>query len=116
MNATELSAWLATLSAAERITAIALIYSNLTVSARELFLPEFNQGAHKAALDKLQGLNEVHHQLAGQLVGLSSGTDKSYPIDIFSKVLYETAERYGLTRSLNSAVQFARTRDLFLKR
>ena len=102
---------LPTLSVQERVTALALIYSNLTVSARGLFLPDHNQGAHSSVLAKLHGLNELHHKLAGQLIGLSTDTEKTYPSAVFSEILFETAERDGVGGFLNWAVELARTRD-----
>jgi hypothetical protein len=111
MNSHTLAKWLSTLSAPERIRVLALIYSNLTVSARELFLPEHGQGAQSSVLAKLRGLNELHHKLAGQLIGLSPDTEKSYPVDVFSDILFETAETYGVGGFLNSAIQFAQTRE-----
>jgi hypothetical protein len=116
MSSHTLAEWLSTLSVQERITALALIYSNLTVSARELFLPERGQGAQSSVLAKLGGLNELHHKLAGQLIGLSTDTEKTYPIDVFSEILFETAKRYGVGGFLNSAVEFARTRDWAVKK
>jgi len=111
MNSHAFAEWLSTLSALQRIRALALIYSNLTVSSRELFLPEHGHGAQDSLLAKLCGLNELHHKLAGQLIGLSPDTEKSYPLDVFSDILFETAETYGVGRFLNAAIQFAQTRD-----
>ena len=95
---------------------LGLVYSNLTVSARELFLPEHNQGAQNRVLATLRALNELHHKLAGQLIGLSTDLEKSYPIDVFSDILFETAGKYSVDGFLSSAIAFAQTRDWPVKR
>jgi hypothetical protein len=110
MNSQIFAGWLSTLSPAERITAVALTYSNLTVCARELFLPEYNRGALDSVVKKVQGLNELHHKLASQLIDLSTGAGESHPQDVFSDILFDTAERHSVSEYLNSAIQFAQTR------
>jgi hypothetical protein len=67
MNPHILAGWLSILSIPERIRALALLYSNLTVATRELFLPENSSGAQHNVLERLRGLNELHHKIAGQL-------------------------------------------------
>jgi hypothetical protein len=62
MNSHKLAEWLSTLSVSERIRALALIYSNLTVAARELFLPERGEGRQTDVLEQLRWLNEFAPQ------------------------------------------------------
>ena len=112
MNSQTFTGWLSKLSISERITAVALIYSNLTVCTRELFLTQYNQGALANVVRKLQGMNELHHKLAGQLIDLSTSKDESYTMDVFGEVLFDTAMRHSVSEYLNSAIQFAQSRSL----
>ena len=71
MDSQALSEWLDSLPLSEKISALSLIYSSLTVSTRELFLPNRTAGKEEFVLRALQGLNEMHHALASQLLSYS---------------------------------------------
>ena len=58
MNPQAFSEWFSSLSQSERISALALIYSDLTVGARELFAPEWTAGKEKRVLNPPPRLGE----------------------------------------------------------
>jgi hypothetical protein len=62
--------WLASLSLSERIRALALVYSAMTVNTRQLFLPDRPNGKEAVFLDMLHGVNEIHpiHQLTARFI------------------------------------------------
>jgi hypothetical protein len=112
MNSKSLSDWLSVLSIEERIRALALIFADLTVSARALFVPELAHNASaEAILGKLKGLNELHHHISGQLVGYANNPAKAYPVDVFSNLIFETASGYNVSSFLNAAIEFAQSRE-----
>jgi|SRR5260370_40368949 len=111
MNSQTFSEWLASLSTSERIKALALIYSSLTVYSRELFLPDKPKGKEQLVIDMLHGLNEVHHTLANQLLAYAYD-EEGHSLHNFSQQLLEIGNRYRIGGFLTSAIEFARTRDL----
>ena len=100
--------WLEPLSTAERIRALAMIYSSLTIYTRELFLPERTAGKERRVLDMLHGMNEIHHTLSNAL--LAYARDGKYPhsLDGLGRMLLEIANKYGIEFFLESAVGFTR--------
>jgi len=70
MDTAAFSEWLGTLSISSRIAALALMYSNLTVGARQMFVPDWTaeKKRRERALEILHGLNEIHHTLSNQLL------------------------------------------------
>jgi hypothetical protein len=114
MNAQAFSEWLASLSLSERISALTLIYSNLTVGTREVFLPEW-AGKEKRVVDILHGVNEVHHTLSNQLVQYVTDGKYAYSIEGFSQMLLEIVNQYRMGGFLESAIEFARIRIRPLK-
>ncbi len=111
MNAQQLSEWLSSISIADRIRALALVYSRLTVCSRELFLPERIAGREATVVAKLKGLNELHHKIAGQLIGYAEDPEKTYPVEVFSRIVFETSDKFEIRAYLNSAIEFARSRN-----
>jgi hypothetical protein len=111
MDSRNFAEWLSIMPVSARIRALALIYSNLTISTRELFLPAHAAVGQGSILSKLNGLNELHHKIAGQLAGLSTDATKTYPTDVFSNILFEVAEKHHVSGFLNSAIEFSQTRD-----
>jgi hypothetical protein len=89
MDTAAFSKWLGTLSISSRIAALALMYSDLTVGARQMFVPEWTaeQKQRDRALEILHGLNEIHHTLSNQLLDYSSDERNARPIDVFSQTL-----------------------------
>jgi hypothetical protein len=102
------SEWLASLSISERIGALAAIYSSLTVYTRQLFLPEWT-ARKELLIDKLHGMNEIHHTLSNAL--LAYATDGKYPhsLDGLGRMLLDNANNYQIEFFLESAVESART-------
>jgi hypothetical protein len=70
MNVAIFSEWFEELPLPSRIAAIALIYSNLTVGARQMFVPDWTaeKNQRERALEILHGLNEIHHTLSNLLL------------------------------------------------
>ena len=111
MNSEAFCDWLAPLSVPERIRALALIYSSLTVGTRELFLPDALKGKEQIGLHMLHGFNEIHHTLANWLVAYTTDERKALPVRVLSQQLLEIANQYRITGFLASAVEFAQTRS-----
>jgi len=111
MNVDAFSEWMGSLPAPGRIRALALIYSSLTVSSRELFLPGKTAGKEHRVLDMLHGINEIHHTLANQLSAWIHG-EEGYSVRALGLQLLEIADQYRLDGFLTTAVEFARTRNL----
>jgi hypothetical protein len=59
---------LATLSLTDRVRAVALVYSHLTVCTRGLFLPGTAEGKEQVVLQMLHDMNEMHHTLSNYLL------------------------------------------------
>jgi len=104
MNSEAFSKWLGSLSLSERIRALALIYSSLTIYSRELFLPDRTAGKEQRVLEMLHGVNELHHTLANWLVAYATDESKAFPVDTLSRQLLEIANQYRIETFLTSAV------------
>jgi|SRR5215471_3260701 len=102
--------WFSSLSPSGKITALVRIYSNLTVGAREFFLPEW-KGKEQRVLEILRGLNELHHTLSNQLVQYLTNSEYAYSADGFGRMLLEIVNQYRLGSLLDSAIKFARIRS-----
>ena len=114
MDSVAFSEWLSTLSPSSKIAALALIYSDLTVGARELFMPQWSATKPRCerATEILRGLNEVHHTISNQLVAYAIAEHKAFPVHAFSQMLAEIEGKYQLQELLAPAIQFAQTRSL----
>ena len=108
MNSETFAEWLASLSLPERIRALALVYSAMTVNARELFLPDRAKGKEQIVLDMLHGVNEIHHTLANYLLRYVDH-EEDWPPQALSRQLLEIATQYRVGSFLTSAIEFART-------
>jgi hypothetical protein len=75
------------MSASQRIGALSMIYSRLTGSTRELFLPDKAKGKEQLVITMLHGINELHHTLANSLVAYSTDETKAFPVETLSKQL-----------------------------
>jgi hypothetical protein len=104
-----MSEWLCSLSAPERMRALALMYSHLTVATRELFFPETTSGKERIVLELLHGVNEMHHTLANYLLRWGRGEEDWTP-EALSQQLDQIARQYRIVHLLKSSVEFARTR------
>jgi len=84
MDSQAFSEWLSWLSIAERIQALSLISSCLTVCSHELFLPNRTKGKERLMIHMLQGVNELHHTLANWLTAYASHETKAFPVDVLN--------------------------------
>ena len=111
MDTQKFSEWLAGMSVSERIRALALIYSILTVNTRELFLPDAAKGGEQLVLHKLHGINEIHHTLANWLGNYVTDATKAFPVEALSQQLSQIARQYRLERWLTSGIERAQKAD-----
>ncbi len=107
MDANAFSEWLDSCSLSEKIRALSLIYSQITIYTRELFFPE-NAGKEKRVLEILDGLNEVHHTVSNWLVNYVSDASKAFPVEVLGQQLRQIEERYRLENFLRPAIESAR--------
>ena len=114
MNAAAFSEWFGALSIPSRIAALALIYSNLTVGARQMFVPDWTaeKKQRERAMEILHGLNEIHHTLSNLLLDYTTDGHNARPVEVFSQTLAEIERRYRLENFLVTAIEFAQTRRL----
>jgi len=110
MNSEQFSEWMAGFSTQEKLKALALIYSKLTVNSRELFVPKWVAGKEKRVLEILHGLNEIHHTLSQYLVGYATDESKAFPATVLSQQLKELEDQYRLEGYLTPAIESVRTR------
>jgi hypothetical protein len=101
--------WLTTLSLTERVRAVALVYSHLTICTRELFLPGTAEGKEQVTLNMLHGVNEMHHTVSNYLLEYSK--DEEGDLEVLSQTLVEIANQYRITNYLRSSVEFAQSRN-----
>jgi hypothetical protein len=109
MNSEQFSEWMAGFSTQEKLKALALIYSKLTVNSRELFIRERIAGKENRVLEILHGLNEIHHTLSQYLVGYATDESKVFPAGVLSQQLKEVEDRYHLEGYLTPAIDSVRT-------
>jgi hypothetical protein len=107
MDVQTFSEWLAAYSVSDRVRMLALIYSRLTIGARQLFLPE-TTGREKRVLEILHGLNEVHHTIANWLCDYARTDPKAFPVEALGQQLLEIEKRYHLEQFLTPAVEYIR--------
>ena len=94
----------------KKMRALALVYSAMTVYTRELFFPDTREGRESVILDLLHGVNEIHHTLANYLLRWGDN-EKDWPPQVLSQTLSQIANHYRIAAQLNSAIEFARTRN-----
>jgi len=104
-----MSEWMRSLSVPERMRALALMYSYITVATRELFFPQTTSGKERIILELLHGVNELHHTLANSLLRWGHG-EQDWTPEALSRQLLEIAQQYRIVHLLKSSVEFARTR------
>ena len=102
--------WLDPLSNTQKLGALAILYSGLTVGTRQVFLPDVASGKERQNINMLHGINELHHTVANQVIAYSSGK-QGCPPDVFAGQLIQIADRYGLSGLLAQTVDFVRSRD-----
>jgi hypothetical protein len=107
MDTQKFAEWLGGLSVSERIRALALIYSLLTIHTRQFFLPDATKGKEQVALHMLHGINEIHHTLANWLNDYVNDATKAFPVETLSQQLSQIAIHYHLERWLTTAIERA---------
>jgi hypothetical protein len=95
MNSQLVAEWLKSLSLTDRAKALNLISFRLTIHARDYFLAATGE-AKAADVQQLRGINELHHKLLSQAGHYLDGEETAvYPVDVFSRILNETAHHYA---------------------
>jgi hypothetical protein len=110
MNSEAFAGWLESLCMSDRIRALTLVYSAMTVHTRELFFPDTREGRESVIPDMLHGVNEIHHTLANFLLRWADN-ENDWPPQVLSQQLLEIANQYRIVARLTSAIEFARTRN-----
>ena len=105
MTSEVLTKRLVPMSASQRVSALSLIYSRLTVSTRELFLPDRAKGKEQLVITMLHGINELHHTLANSLVAYSTDETKAFPVETLSKQLEQIATEFRVQGMLTWSVE-----------
>jgi hypothetical protein len=108
MNAETVAQWLNALSLAERAKFLNLVSFRLTIHAREYGLPSTDQSS---AAKKLLGININDNELQYKLLSqaghyLGAEEKKVYPVDVFSRILTETADQHGVAGALAAAIEY----------
>ena len=107
MDVQACSEWIASYAASERIRMLALIYSSLTIRARQLFLPQAG-GREKRVLEILHGLNEIHHTIANYMVDYMRDESKAFPVRVLCQQLLEIETQYRLEKILTPSIEHIR--------
>ena len=110
MDTQAFAEWLDSLSLSNKIRALALVYSEMTVYTRQLFLPDMPKGKEKIILDMLYGVNEIHHTLANYLLRYTHN-EEDWPPQVLSQQLVEIANQYRIGGFLKPAIEFAQSRN-----
>jgi len=97
MNSEAFAGWLESLCMSDRIRALTLLYSAMTVHTRELFFPDTRKGRESVILDMLHGVNEIHHTLANFLLRWADN-ENDWPPQVLSQQLLEIANQYRIVR------------------
>jgi hypothetical protein len=112
MSPDALAQWLAPLSLVERAKALTLISSWLTIYGRDYGIASVKDLGESLALRKLVGINELQHKLLSQTGNYLNGEDrKVYPVDVFSRILFEVADRYAVRSALIGAMKHAQPKS-----
>ena len=110
MNPQFLADWLAGLSLPERTRVLDSIMYDLTICTRDFQLPSAASEDKSSVIQKLIGFNELYHQLSAQIGHYLDGEEKNvYPVDVFSRILFEKATYYQILPSLVSSITHAKT-------
>src|SRR6266567_6331206 len=104
MNDNDLRDWYLALRDSEKQIFLALVSHELTIHGREFGLHAPGEQQKRA----FTGLNELHHQISGQIFGIASG-HAHYPDDVLWAILAEKAAAHGLTPHLGHSLRFARS-------
>ena len=108
MTGDELRTWYLSLPDSSKLIFLALVSQHLTIHGRGLGLG-LTGGTFQQAL---LGLNELQHQISGEIVDLGLGRDKG-STDILWEILQEEAAKFGLGRHLRDSLEYASSRKLW---
>lgn len=111
MDSKTVSEWLVSLSTPEKIRALALLYSRVTIGARQVFLPGEADGKEREVINVLRGINELHHTIANGIIAYSFEEVRFSPA-VFAEQLFEIVNEYGIQGLLVQALDFSRSRNL----
>jgi|SRR5215831_17412650 len=96
---------LAAMSVSQRVSALSMIYSRLTVCTRELFMPDRTKGKEQLVITMLHGINELHHSLANSLAAYLTDETKAFPVEVLSKQLEQIATEFRIQGMLSWSVE-----------
>ena len=105
MTSEVLTKRLAPMSTPQKVSALSMIYSSLTVSTRELFFPDRTKGKEQLVITMLHGINKLHHTLANSLVAYSTDEAKAFPVETLSKQLEEIATEFRVQSMLTWSIE-----------
>lgn len=111
MNPAVLSQYLDSLPLQKRARFLIRVAFELTVYAREYGVPSADQEKNNANLKRLCGANELQHNILSQAgLYLDGETQKVYPVDVFSEIIFQTAGHYGIASDLATAIRYVQQR------
>ncbi len=112
MNAESLSRVLDGFSLQERARMLNRVAFELTIHARKYYDTRSREAnAPVSNVKKLVGINELQHKVLSQAGHYLDGEEeKVYPVDVFSRSLFEVANHYEVSSDLVAAVKYAQTR------
>jgi hypothetical protein len=104
MNPESLSHWLGGLSLAARAKVLNAVAFELTIRVRS-FSASLKEGrTDSVTSNQLIGVNELQHKILSQVGHYLDGEEKAYPVDVFSRILFELAEGYSILPALDAAI------------
>lgn len=107
MNINVFAECLTSLPLHERARFLIGIGFELTIYAREYGVVDSNSENNSANHKRLIGTNELQHKLLSQAaLYLDGERDKIYPADVFSEIVFQTAEHYDITLDLTTAIRY----------
>ncbi|MGA9129805.1 MAG: hypothetical protein WB425_16845 [Terracidiphilus sp.] len=110
MNSQILDEWLTCFSLLERAKALNLVNYQLTIYAREYGLLSTDSDKDMATR-KLLGISELSHKLTSQIGHYLNGYEADiYPVNVFSQILFDVANHYNVTGSLQASISSAQVR------
>lgn len=105
-----LSEWFAHLVRTERIWALAMISAQIAASTLKDRLGSGNLKEDSIAARKLLGVVALQRKIALQIAEYSKSEARAYPVDTFSRLLFEIAAHHTILPLLVAAVESARSK------
>jgi hypothetical protein len=100
----EIESWYLGLPEGKKQIFLAFVSHSLTVHGRAFGLDL----AGEKQIAAFKGLNELHHQLSGQIAAIGLG-HKRYPDDVFWNVLDKKTGYYDISLALANSLKYARS-------